>query len=240
MKFSKQLIKASRITVFVFIPISFIYAQPTKILRVKNGQDATKYISAKDRFEYPDFQFGRLNYTNGKYAVTKLNYCYLLGEVMFISAKGDTLAMADNNQINYADIGNNRFYPFPENGFVEVIEDCGVMLLTKKTQYQRGGIEKKGAYQNSNEIGSVYNASTFTDINGRTILLPASNTILLKPMTTFLFMDLNHRFNKANKGSLLKIFSKNKNIIEKYLDEQNIDFNSEEDLKKVVLYCSEL
>lgn len=225
---------------FIFLPISLINGQPSKVLRVKNGQDATKYVSAKDRFEYPDFLIGRLNYINGKYAVSKLNYCYLLGEVMFINTQGDTLALADNNQIRYADIGKSRFYPLPENGFVEVVKDCGTMLLTKKIQYQKGGIENKGAYQNNNEIGSVYNASTYTDINGRKIILPASNTILLKPTTNYLFMDTNHRFSKASKTSLLRIFSKNKSAVEKYLDEQNIDYNNEEDLKKAVLFCSEL
>ncbi|WP_159473753.1 hypothetical protein [Dyadobacter sp. 3J3] len=240
MNLTKKRIKACWLAAFIFIPISLIYGQPSKVLRVKNGQDATKYISAKDRYQYPDFEFGRLSYINGKYAVSKLNYCYLLGEIMFINAQGDTLAIADNNKIKFADIGNARFYPVPENGFVEVIEDFGTVLLTKKTQYQKHGIEKKGAYQNSNEIGSIYNASTFTDITGRTTMLPASNTVLLKTMTTYLFMDINRRFSKASKTSLLKIFSKNKNGIEEYLDGQKIDFNNEEDLKKAVRYCSEL
>lgn len=240
MKILNQITKTGLFLSCLFIPFSIIKAQPSKVVRVKNGQDATKYISAKDRFEYPDFQYGRLNYSNGKYAVSKLNYCYLLGEVMFIDVNGDTLAMADNNHVRFADIGTTRFYPVPENGFVEVVEDCGVMLLTKKIKYQKSGIEKKGAYQNNNEIGSIYNASTFTDINGRTTMLPANNTILLKPIVTYLFMDINHRFNKATKANLLKIFAKNKDVIEKYLDEQNIDYNNEDDLRKAVRYCSEL
>lgn len=99
---------------------------------------------------------------------------------------------------------------------------------------------KKRAYQNDNEIGSVYNASTYTDINGRNTLLPTSNSILLKPATSYLFMDTNHRFSKANKTSFLKLFSKNKNAVKKYLDEHNIDYKKEDDLKKAVLYCSEL
>lgn len=240
MNLSKQLLQTIGLVVYIFIPVSLTYGQPSKVLRVKNGQDATKYISAKDRYKYLDFQIGRLRYINGKYAISKLNYCYLLGEVMFINPQGDTLAIADNNQIRYADIGDSRFYPFPENGFVEVVKDCGVILLTKRIKYQKSGVEKNGAYENSNEIGSVYNASTFTDINGRTTTLPASNTILLKQATAYLFMDMNHRFSRASKTSLLKIFSKNKNIIEKYLDAQNINYTNEDDLKKAVLYCSEL
>ena len=217
-----------------------VFGQPSKVLRVKNGQDATKIIPAADRFEFPAFQYGRLNYNNGKYALSKLNYCYLLGEVMFINATKDTLAIAYHHQINYVDIGNRRFYPFPENGFVEVIEDFGTMLLTKKIQYQKGGIEKGGAYQNQIEIGAVSNASTYTDMDGRTTKIPLNNIILLKPEVSYQIMDINHRFSKANKMSFLKIFSANKTIVEKYLDEQDIDYNNEEDLKKAVLYFSEL
>lgn len=144
MNLSNKLIRTGWLAIFIFIPLSLIYSQPSKVLRVKNGQDATKFIPAKDRYEYPDFQYGRLNHINGKHAVSRLNYCYLLGEVMFINTHGDTLALADNNQIRYADIGNSRYYPLPENGFVEVVKDYGTMLLTKKIWYQQGGIEKKG------------------------------------------------------------------------------------------------
>ncbi|MCF0057096.1 hypothetical protein [Dyadobacter sp. CY356] len=234
------LLKAGLLIALFLFPDSLIYGQPHKILRVKNGQDATKHVSSKDRFKYQDFQSGRLHYNNGKFALSRLNYCYLLGEVIFINTQGDTLALADNNQLRYAEIGNQRFYPFPENGFVEIVEDYGVIKLTKKVRYQKDGIEKKGAYENNNEIGSIYNASTFTDITGRTTILPPDNTILLKLNTSYFFMDVNNRFSKATKTNLVKIFWKNKNAVEKYLDDQNIDFSKEEDLKKVLRYCSDL
>lgn len=230
----------SLFTAFLLISVSSAYAQPAKVLRVKNGQDATKSVSAKDRYQYPEFRPGILHYTNGKTAGGRLNYCYLLGEIMFINTNGDTLAIADNNLVSHADIGNTRYYSVPENGYAEVVEDCGTMLLAKKVQYQKEGFEKKGAYQNPNELGSLYNASTFTDINGRTTMLAANNTILLKPVVTYLFMDINHRFNKATKTNLLKIFSKKKDKIEPYLEEQNFNFSNEEDLKKAIRYCSVL
>lgn len=222
------------------LPVSLLYAQPAKLIRVKNGQDATKTVAAKDRFQYTHFQTGKLTYNNGKFATGKLNYCYLLGEIVFINTNGDTLAIADNNLVSYADIGNVRYYPVPENGYAEVVDDCGTMLLTKKVQYQKDGIEKKGAYQNANELGSSYNATTFTDINGRTSILTANNIILLKQVVIYLFMDINHRFSKATKANLLKIFSKKKEVIEPYLETQNFNYSNEEDLKKAVRYCSAL
>lgn len=236
----KPATKTILITACLLICFSLANAQPKKVVRVKNGQDATKYVSAKDRYQYSAFLPGTISYTNGKMAGGRLNYCYLLGEIMFINTKGDTLAIADNNLVNHADIGSTRYYPVPENGYVEVVEDCGIMLLAKKVQYQKDGIEKKGAYQNQSELGSLYNATTFTDINGRTTMLPANNTILMKPVVTYLFMDTNHRFNKATKTSLLKIFSKKKEEIEPYLEAQNFNYSSEEDLKKAIRYCSAL
>lgn len=237
MKFTK---KAGLGFFLVLVHLTTFTNAQSRVVRVKNGQDATKIISAKDRFEYPEFQYGKLTFINGNHAVSKINYCLLLGEIMFINTNGDTLALADNNQIRYADIGNTRFYPIPENGFVEIIEDCGVMLLAKKVQYQKDGIERKVAYQGTSQVASSYNASTFTDINGRTTILPPDNTILLKPAVSYLFMDTNHRFNKATRSNFLRIFSKNKSAVIRYLDEHNVDYSNEEDLKKAVIYCSEL
>lgn len=45
-----------------------LQAQPAKVLRIKNGQNATKYIPARDRFQYEAFQSGKIACMNGTYA----------------------------------------------------------------------------------------------------------------------------------------------------------------------------
>jgi hypothetical protein len=215
------------------------YAQPTKVLRVKNGKDATRSIPAKDRFEYKDFQYGKLNYKNGNYAQTRLNYCYLLGEVMYINQQGDTLLIADNNAISYAEIGKDIFYPDAGNGYLAVVADCGVVLLAKKEQYKIGGNEKHGAYQSQNENGAVYNAANFTDINGVSTQLQPNNTVLLRPTLNYFLLDINKRSYKANRASFLKIFAKHKAEVDSFLNEEHIDFTKEDDLKKAIRFCSE-
>jgi hypothetical protein len=240
MTLSTAAIRAVLLPIGVLLFFSQAYAQPSKTIRIKNGQDAAAFVPAKDRYQFPEFQPGKVSYVNGNYAVSKLNYCYLLGEVMFISDKGDTLAIADNNMISYAEIGKARFYPQPLHGFVELVEHCGEVALVKKVQYQKGGIEKKGAYQNENDIGALHSATTFTDINGRITMLGVNNTVLMRPMVSYLFMDRNHRFSKAGETSLLKIFSKKKEEIKPYLGNRNFNYANEEDLKKVLRYCSAL
>jgi hypothetical protein len=240
MKISSTVLRYVLLPIGVLLFFSQAYAQPTKTIRIKNGQDATTVVSVKERYQFPEFQSGKVSYVNGNYAVSKLNYCYLLGEVMFIDARGDTLAIADNNMISYAEIGKARFYPQPLHGFVELVENCGEVTLVKKVQYQKGGIEKKGAYQNENDIGALHSATTFTDVNGRVTMLGVNNTIVMKPTVSYLFMDRNRRFSKAGETNLLKIFSKKKEELKPYLGNRNFNYANEEDLKKVLRYCSTL
>ena len=217
------------------------YAQPTKFLRVRNGQDVTKYVPPQDRFQFQNFQNGKLYFINGKYAQARMNYCYLRGEVMYIDPKGDTLLIADNNRVNYAEMGKFIFHCDPGNGYMEVVEDCGIVMLTKKHQYKMIGIEKKGAYNNKNEQGSVSNTTSYTDpISGVTTALPVNNNVVLRPDLSYFFIDINRRSHKADKHSLLKIFSKNRNAVEKYLKTEHINFEKEEDLRRIIRYCSEL
>ncbi|WP_221392405.1 hypothetical protein [Dyadobacter sp. NIV53] len=224
-----------------FMLVYTSYAQPTKVLRFKNGQDATKHISTQDRFQFMDFQSGKLYFANGKFTPAKLNYCYLNGEVMYIDHKGDTLLIDKNNRVSYAEIGKFIFHADPVNGYMQVVEEFGNIMLTKKHRYKMGGIEKKGAYNNKNEQGSVSNTANYTDpISGVTTSLPINNIVLLRPDLSYFIVDMNGRSFHADKHNLLKIFSRNKSAIVKYLNATKIDFNDEEDLKKAIRYCSEL
>jgi hypothetical protein len=240
MLFFKPVSKTILTIICLLISFSFVNAQSKNIIRVKNGQDAANYASSKDRYQYPEFQAGTIHFTNGRTGSGRLNYCYLLGEIMLINDKGDTLALADNNLVRYADIGKTHYYYIPENGYAEMVENCGMALLVKKVKYQISSIEKKGAYQSPDDTGSLYNASTYTDVTGRTIILSPNNTVLLKPVVSYFFRDANHRFNKATKNNLLKIFSKKKAEIAPYLEEQNFNYLNEEDLRKAIRYCSAL
>jgi hypothetical protein len=217
-----------------------LHAQTNKLIRVQNGQDATKHIAAKDRFKYDAFQTGKITYMNGTYAQARFNYCYLFGEVMYIDPKGDTLLLANNGLVNYIDVGKVRYISEPMNGHMEILEDYGHIKLAKREIYKMRGSEKKGAYQNQNEQGSVSNSATFTDITGNVSTLPANNTILLRPNTFLFIIDSNRRFYKANKSNILKIFSANKRTIEQYISDQNINFNNEEDIRKIVKFSSQL
>jgi uncharacterized pyridoxamine 5'-phosphate oxidase family protein len=70
--------------------------------------------------------------------------------------------------------------------------------------------------------------------------LEAKGDIVLSKEKLYFFIDQNNRFYKANKSNLLKIFVKNKKTIESYIRDESIDFDNEESLKKILLFCSQL
>lgn len=237
---SPQMKNKNLLTLLIMFVAFELQAQTNKLIRVQNGQDATKHIAAKDRFKYDTFQTGKITYMNGTYAQARFNYCYLFGEVMYIDPKGDTLLLANNGLINYIDIGKVRYISDQTNGHLEILEDYSNIKLAKREIYKMRGSEKKGAYQNQNEQGSVTNSATFTDITGNVSTLPANNTILLKPTVFFYAIDSNRSFYKISRSSILKIFPRNKKEIEQYIHDQPINFNNEEDIRKIVKFSSQL
>jgi len=238
----KMYLKSLLTLVLISIIIVNSVAQPANFVRVRNGKDATKSISAKERFQFGQFQNGKLVYTNGKVAQGRLNYCYIMGEVMYIDFKGDTLLIADNNAVDHAEIGKVFYHADSENGYQEIIDTIGTIILAKRIQYKIGGTEKKGAYNSQNDQGSISNAGNYSDPNtGQNVILPTrNNTVLMRPITFYFLVDGNKRTYKANSGNFLKIYAKNKGAVEKFLTEENINFNSEQDLKKAIEFCNNL
>lgn len=229
----------------VFIVIFYLNSsgasgQPASVVRVKNGKDATKYVAAKDRFLYKDFQTGRIQYKNGNFANAKVNYCYLFGEIMFVDPKGDTLLIADNNLVSYVQIEERIFLFAAGTGYLEVVDDHKNIKLARQIKYVRGGFERHGAYENRNELGAVSNAANFTDINGMVSKLPPNNTILLKPVSHYFFIDGNGRSHKASRDAILRIFSKSKKPINAFLISEKLNFSKEADLRSIVSFCAAL
>ena len=131
------------------------YAQAQKQIRVKADTDVKTAIPMADRYRYPKFMVGNVVYRNGVSGAGNLNYNRLLGEMQFIDAKGDTMALADEQNIAYVTIGSDRFYVNPGKGCPEVIADHGTVKLAKQVVMKSMRAEKKVAYGQSSGASSV-------------------------------------------------------------------------------------
>src|SRR5215213_4561918 len=97
--------KAFLLILFVLIYQTELLAQKNKFVTVKAGNNIMDVLSTTDVFYYPHFTSGKVFLRDGTAAEGKLNYNRLVDEMHFINPKGDTMALANEQDIKYVVIG---------------------------------------------------------------------------------------------------------------------------------------
>lgn len=218
----------------------FSFAQNNERFRVGSDEEIEKAIPTNERYRYEHFRQGTVNFHNGTKASARLNYNLLLEEIQFIDITGDTLALADEHLVKQISIGDEKFYYDEQSGFVEAIADYSPVKLAVHQKFTTINAEKMGAYEQSSAVSSIKTYKSYTTGNGQRQSLQLKGDVVLAIESTFYLVDQNNRTYKANNAALKKIFPDKKNTIRNYIKNEDIDFNSEEDLRKLLQYCSEL
>lgn len=215
-------------------------AQDTKSVRVKADADLKYAIPVVDRYRYPQFKEGTVTFYNNTPATAKLNYNFQLGEVQFLSLTRDTLSLANEQTIKQIQIGDNIFYYDVTHGYVERIADSPKAYLVVKTMFKVAAVEKMAAMGKSSGTSSIREVNMLSTGNSSVQKLASKGDIVFSKEKTYFLMDLNHRFYKTNKSGFTKLFSSHKKAIETYFKEQSLDLDNEDNLKKLLQFCSEL
>src|SRR5687768_2602777 len=192
---------------FFFICSYNLFSQGTSII-VKPGDNlanAYKFI-----YRYPQFEYGKVYFTNGDAAAGKLNYNFLEETMQFIDPKGDTLALANENTLNFISIGADTFF-YNSKGYIEQIADYTVTKLLLKERIK--SFEEK--------IGAFGIPSTTTNIDTKKSLIADQNyklrinaNVTLSKEKHYYFSDRDFNILPVNKKNLLKVFTKEKEKIE--------------------------
>jgi hypothetical protein len=217
-----------------------VSAQDNERFRVSSEEEIEQAIPASDRYLLEQFQQGTVSLHNGTKANARLNYNLLLEEIQFIDITGDTMALADEHLVKQISIDDKIFYYGEQSGFVETIADYSPVKLAIHQKFATINAEKMGAYEQSSAVSSIRTYKSFTTNTGQRQNLKLKGDLVLAIESAFYFVDQNNRTYKANKSALRKIFPEKKNIIRDFVKEEKIDFNKEEDLRKLLQYCSEL
>ena len=210
-----------------------------KQIRVKADANITSAIPMADRYRYPQFMTGNVVYRNGVSGAGQLNYNRLLGEMQFIDAKGDTMALADEQNVAHVTIGSNRFYVNPGKGCPEVIAEHGPVKLAKQVVLKSMRTEKKVAYGQSSGASSVATVQPYSN-NSSVHRIESTGDQMVKEDVSYFIVDQNDRHYLMNKSALFKVFSKHKKAVETYLKENSVQFTEEADLRKLIQFCSDL
>jgi hypothetical protein len=214
-----------------------ITAQAKKTFSVNPGQKIVDAIPVTELYTFPEFTIGNVTLKDNTVATVKLNYNHVFGEMQFIDPKtGDTISLADEKNIKFVAVEKDTFY-FDE-GWLKQMDHISTLTIAKRKLLQMSNKEKLGA-MDSPSFGAI---ETYTKYTGSQHMrdLVAKERLTFSEHVTYYFGDRFKHFSRANKKGLIKMFNKDEKQLETWLDDNKIDFNNEDDLKKLATFLQSL
>jgi len=213
-----------------------VSAQSKKTFSVGPGKKIAEEIPITEIYKYAVFTMGEVAFRNGTAANVKLNYNSVFGEIQYIDPKnGDTLSLAIEKDIRFIAVEKDTFY-FDE-GWIELIGGTPEVRIGKKKLLELTNREKLGAME-----APGFAVETYTKYTGSQHMkdLVAKEKLTFTEHISYYFGDRFNHFSRANKKGLYKIYGDAHERVDKWITENKIDLNNEEDLKKLSVYLQTL
>ena len=221
---------------FVLAYCSRSHAQDSTIL-VKAGTSVNESVSIAVLYQYPQFVYGKVFFKPGDSTAALLNYHKLLDEMQFIDVKGDTLSIVNAGLIKSIRINNDVFYY--DEGYVKLLKDTNGIKLAAKQTIRVTRKNKIGGYDIANPTSAIESYGTLIDQKGIFNLVPREDLTLAKK-TLYYFGDKYNQFIWATRKNLLRQFSKHSGTLNAYLKDNSVNFESREDMEKLLQFLASL
>jgi hypothetical protein len=212
-------------------------AQDGKTYRVNTIEGNNEEL-IRDAYRYPQFIAGAVHFKDGTATQARLNYHRLYDQVLFISPKGDTLALAVPDAYKFIAIGKDTFYVHG-NGYLERITHYKGVNLARKSAFVVDGREKKGGYGTYSATTAVESRSHIVDRDGRVLPLKVDENTLFRAKNLYFLSDAYHSFSPATKKNFYNLFSKQEQKLKAYLDAHRVNFSRPEDLLPLLAYMQD-
>jgi len=203
-------------------------AQDSKSFVVKPGMSVSEVLLPQEIFRYPTFKEGIVMMKNGRPAKGNMNFNYLAREMQFLN-RGDTLALSQEDQINYIAIGTDTF--FYNKGYLEKLATTPDFTLVKRT-YFKDLHKKMGGYGQASATAAITSYSSIA-INNKSYDLKVAEELELVKSTDYLLLDKEGNLIPADKKNLLKLTS-HKDKVNEYIKDRQVRFTNEKDLVTLV------
>jgi hypothetical protein len=220
------------LVVLIAISHSFSFSQTNRIIRAKAGEDVAQAYSPNGFYRFPAFAPATVYFKGGtSNKGPLLNYNIISGNLQFVSPKGDTLDMANNNTIDSVVFEKNVFDY--NDGFMEMITRSDSLVFFKKINLKTQ-VENVGAYGLSNTTASITNIKTFT--SGTSVYnLVLNQDVIITETTSWFVIKGNGNPVKLNKDNFLKLLPVDKQAkAAAYLKQNKASLEKEEELKKMI------
>ena len=211
-------------------------AQDSTFVTIKAGNRVNDVLTPAEIYYYPQFTSGKVFFRDGSKAMGKMNYTRLFDQMLFISPKGDTLALADEKNIKFITIDQDTFY-FDE-GYVRLILNKGDVKLAEKQIWVVADVRKIGTHNKATSTVAITSLDSYTDRASRakSYDLLINEDMLIRKETQYFFGDKYNHFVRSGKKKLLLLFPKEQPGIENYLKENKVDFDKKDDLERIAQF----
>jgi hypothetical protein len=215
---------------------TFAQAQNTEKKVVKAGDIVANAISENGAFRFRQFTEGNFRLKDGTKNSARFNYHYISGEMLYLNTKGDTLALAIPEQVEYIAIGESKFI-YENRAFHEVLLTTPSASLAKKIKIHIEN-EKTGGYGSSAPSSSQ---DQLRNVNYSSNFYQLSYDVAILKTTSFYWIDTKNNLQPATKKNALKMVAKDKQPkLEAFIEENKTNFNREDDLRKLLNFASSL
>ena len=214
-----------------------LFAQELKTFKVNPGEKVYDVISPRERYAYPDFISGFVQFKNDRIGGGRMNYNALLPGMEFIDQNNDTLTLDNLETIRYVVMANDTF--FVEKAALQQIVTDGKLRLARSRVIMISNHQRIGAMGLPTDAS--VDAFTALSSSGNPLKTMVAKEILtFKEHITFYFGNKFGQFKQANKKNLVSQFGNHKKEITAYLEDNKVNFYSEEDMRKLFGFLSKL
>jgi hypothetical protein len=193
-------------------------------------------IRALSQFLFPESSKATVKLKNGAVQNTLMNY-NTISEKMVFTQNGKPFDLINIETIDTVLLMNKKFIPY--NGFfLEVISGSGIPLFFQ----HRGELiapGKTAGYGTTSQTSSITSVSTFyNNSQAYNLELPSDYTVKKSIIKWIKVNGLMEDF--TNERQFLKIFKMKEADLKKFIKENKINFNKENDLIRLITYCNGL
>ena len=205
-----------------------------KVYKINPGENILEVIPKEEVYSYASFTDGTVYLKGDRYSTAKLNYNALFGDMQFITEKGDTLSLSDEKMIQSIVISHDTFVY--DKGYLKLLDKIGDVKLASMKIFSFTNRQKVGGFGELSS-GSIdtYDKVSVNSYNGD---LVAKAMITLTENNLFYIGDQFNHFRPVNKKNLLDFFAKKQVILKQYLQDHEVAYTSETDIRKLLQYMN--
>ena len=187
------------------------------------------------RYLYPEFVQGKIVLKNDKSSSCMVNYNMLQDEIEFLQG-ADTLSIVKKKDLKYIIVDNDTF--IYNSGYVKFVSGQDLKIYSKDKFYLKE-ILKKGAMGTVNRSAAIETTSSMANQTMSYDLVVSEDYVYRREVSYYITTS-SGSLEQLKKQDILNLFSNHKSDIQKYLKDNKIDFQKQEDVIKLAGYLSAL